>query len=114
MKFKLIMVLVDDTRLDPVLDEARTAGATGATVINNAQGQGLKQRFGIFGLELMEPRSVALILVEERRADAVLDAVSRAGQLDETLSTGIALELDVVRAVGLAEHVKVLAEKCPP
>ena len=114
MKFRLIMVFVDDTRLDPVAEEARAAGATGATVIINAQGQGLKQRFGIFGLELMEPRSVALILVEERRADAVLDAVSRAGYLDESLSTGIALELDVVRAVGLTEHVKTLAEKCPP
>ncbi|AHE99446.1 P-II family nitrogen regulator [Thioalkalivibrio paradoxus] len=114
MKFSLIMVFVDDAHLDSVLDEARAAGATGATIINNAQGQGLQQRFGIFGLELMEPRSVALILVEKRRADTVLDTVSRAGHLDETLSTGIALELDVARAVGLTEHVKTLAEKYPP
>lgn len=42
MKFKLIMVFVDQERTDDVLDAACAAGATGATIINNARGQGLK------------------------------------------------------------------------
>ena len=47
MEFKLILVFVDDEKSDDVLDAARKAGATGATIINNAQGQGLKKEFGI-------------------------------------------------------------------
>ncbi|QTF91535.1 hypothetical protein [Halomonas sp. BM-2019] len=41
MDFKLLMIFVDQDRTDRVLDAARQAGATGATIINNAQGQGL-------------------------------------------------------------------------
>lgn len=58
MEFKLILVFVDDERSDQALDAAREAGATGATIINNARGQGLKKRFGIFGLEVLDPRTV--------------------------------------------------------
>ena len=41
MHFKLILVLVDDTHTSTVLDAAREAGATGATVIHTARGEGL-------------------------------------------------------------------------
>lgn len=44
MRFKLILAFVEDARTDKVLDAAREAGATGATVINNARGQGLNQK----------------------------------------------------------------------
>lgn len=113
MDFKLILVFVDDERSDNVLDAAREAGATGATIVNNAQGQGLKKRFGIFGLEVLAPRTVLMILVETRRSAKVLDAVSKAGGLDESLNTGIAIELDVSRAVGLTEHIQALSKQHP-
>lgn|SRR5690554_3228539 len=109
MKFKLIMVFVDQERTDDVLDAARAVGATGATIINNAQGQGLKQHLTFFGFEYMGARSVVLILVDETRSAQVLEAVSSAGKLDETSETGIALELDVSNAVGLKEHIKALS-----
>lgn len=112
-KFKLIMVFVDDERTDRVLDAARAAGATGATIIRNAQGQGLERRSSFFGLEYLAPRDVILVLVEARRSEAVLDAVVAAGQLDERLETGLALELDVTRAHGLSEHIKALAATKP-
>lgn len=114
MEFKLILVFVDDEKSDDVLDAARAAGATGATIINNAQGQGLKKEFGIFGLEILAPRTVLLVLVEARRSSEVLDAVSKSGALDESVNTGIALELDVSRAVGLSEHIRVLSREHPP
>ena len=113
MDFKLILAFVDDDHADRVLDAAREAGATGATIVNNAQGQGLKKRFGLFGLEVLDPRSVLLILVESRRASRVLSAVGKAGELDESINTGIALELDVSRTVGLTEHIKALSESLP-
>jgi nitrogen regulatory protein PII len=114
MDFKLILVFVDDEKMDDVLDAAREAGATGATIIANAQGQGLHKQIGIFGLEVFAPRTVLLILVEARRSAEVLEAVCSAGGLDESLNTGIAIELDVTRAVGLTEHIKRLTHDHPP
>lgn len=48
MRFKLILAFVEDSKTDKVLDAARDAGATGATVINNARGQGLNQKRTFF------------------------------------------------------------------
>ena len=114
MDFKLLMAFVDEDKTDKVLDASRAAGATGATIVTNARGQGLKKTLGIFGLEILNPRDVLLILVESRRIEIVLDAVRRAAKLDESLSTGIALVLDVEQAVGLSDHINLLASKIPP
>ncbi len=38
MHFKLIIALVEDDKTDAVLNAARTSGATGATMINQARG----------------------------------------------------------------------------
>ncbi|SFC21164.1 nitrogen regulatory protein P-II family [Marinospirillum celere] len=114
MDFKLIMAFVDEGKTDSVLTASRNAGATGSTIIPNARGQGLEKSLGIFGLEILHPRDVVLVLVEARRADEVLEAIKQAGQLDESLGTGIALEIDVNKAVGLSEHIKKLEEKIPP
>jgi hypothetical protein len=113
IKFKLILAFVDDGIVESVLDAAREAGATGSTIIPNARGQGLKRHLTFFGLEFLGPRSVLMFLVESRRADAVMDAVTRVGKLDETLETGIAIELDVTRATGLSAHIQTLAEQVP-
>ena len=43
MRFKLIVVFVEDMLTDQILESARNAGATGATVINNARGEGLNK-----------------------------------------------------------------------
>lgn len=113
MDFKLLMVFVDEQMTDKVLDASRDAGATGATIITNARGQGLQKTLGIFGLEILNPRDVLLILVEERRAEIVLEAVAKAGNLDESLNTGVAITIDVDRAIGLSEHIRKLQETNP-
>jgi len=41
MHFKLIIAFVEDSKTDKVMDAAREAGATGATVIGNARGEGM-------------------------------------------------------------------------
>ena len=41
MHFKLLITFVSDNKTNAVLKAARSAGATGATVINNARGEGL-------------------------------------------------------------------------
>ncbi len=111
--FKLIMVFVDEGRVDAVLDAARDAGATGATIIPNARGQGARRHLSFFGLEFLGPRSVILLVVEARRVDEVMTAVTTAGGLDESAETGIAIELDISRVTGMSEHIRMLATQHP-
>ena len=61
MRFKLIIAFVEDTKTDDVLDAARSAGATGATVINNARGAGLNQKTTFLGLTLDVQKDVFVI-----------------------------------------------------
>jgi len=44
MHFKLIIAFVEDNKTDEIMEAAREAGATGCTVINNARGEGLKEK----------------------------------------------------------------------
>lgn len=113
MKFKLIMVFNDTDKTDKLLDASRKAGATGATIISSARGMGLNKAIGIFGLEVLNPRDVILVLVEERRAQQVMDVLVDIGGLDEKLDTGIAIMLDVEQALGLTEHIKKLEQQKP-
>ena len=52
MHFKMIIAFVEDSKTDAVLDAAREKGATGATIIHNARGEGLNVSKTFFGLSL--------------------------------------------------------------
>ena len=108
--FKLIIALVNDDHTDAVLDAARDAGATGATIINNARGQGLKKSKTFFGLSLDAQRDLVLFLVEEHLARKILDEIGRVGEFDEKPGTGIAFQIDVEDAVGVNHQVLKLTE----
>ncbi|MBL1379209.1 P-II family nitrogen regulator [Zobellella iuensis] len=110
MRFKLILVFVDDDKTDALLDAAREAGATGATIINNARGEGLKKAQGIFGMALTAQRDVLLLLVEEHLCRKILETIAEVGQFDDTPGTGIALQVDVEDALGVKHQIKTLSE----
>ena len=104
MHFKLIMAFVDDARSDDVLDAARAAGATGATVINNARGEGLRQKKTFLGLSLETQRDVLLFLVEEHLSRQILEEIARVGEFDNSSGTGVAVQVDVEDAVGISHQ----------
>ena len=110
MHFKLLIALVDDGRTNAVLKAARTAGATGATVINNARGEGLFEPKTFFGLSLDTQRDMILLLVEEHLARQILEEIERAGEFDAKPGTGIAIQIDVEDAVGVTGQVAKLHE----
>ena len=110
MRFKLIIALVDDEVTDEVLDASRTVGATGATVINHARGEGIQKSKTFFGLTLETQRDVLLLLVEEHLSREVLETISRVGKFDDTPGTGIAFQVDVEDAVGVSHQIKQLSE----
>ena len=110
MHFKLLITLVEDSKTDAVLTAARSAGATGATVLGQARGEGLKQAKTFFGLTLEAQRDMLLFLVEEHLSRSVLETVSKVCQFDETPGTGIAFQIDVEDAVGVSQQINRLTD----
>ncbi len=105
MKFKLIVCLVDHVQTDPLLHTAREAGATGSTVITSARGEGLKPAKTFLGLDLVGQRDMVLLLVEEHLSRAILERIAEACHFDDTHGTGIAFQVDIEDAVGLASQI---------
>jgi nitrogen regulatory protein PII len=110
MRFKLIIVLVEDDKTNLVLDASREAGATGATVINNARGEGIEQTKTFFGLSLETQRDVVLLLVEEHLARKILEKIAEVAEFDEKPGTGIAFQIDVEDAIGVQHQVSDLTK----
>lgn len=110
MHFKLILAFVEDTETNAIMAAAREAGATGATVINNARGEGLNKTKTFFGLALESQRDVIVFIVEEHLSRHILETISTVGCFDTKPGTGIAVQLDVEDAVGVAHQVKQLSE----
>ncbi|MDH5571510.1 MAG: P-II family nitrogen regulator [Gammaproteobacteria bacterium] len=108
MHFKLIIAFVEDSKTDKVMDAAREAGATGATIISNARGEGLEKSKTFFGLSLETQRDVLLFLVEEHLSRHILEKISDIGKFDTGVGTGIAIQIDVEDAVGVAHQVEKL------
>ncbi len=110
MHFKLIMTFVQDDKTDDVMKAARDAGATGATIINNARGEGLKSSKTFFGLSLETQRDVLIFLVEEHMSREILETISAAGEFEARPGCGIAFQVDVEDVVGISQQVNVLKE----
>lgn len=111
MRFKLIMALVDDNQTDAVVDAAREAGATGATVLTGCRGEGLTRGKTFFGLDLTGQRDMLLFVVEQHMARQILEVVAKVAGFDEQPGRGIALTLDVEDAVGLGQQIQTIREE---
>ena len=109
MHFKMIVVFVEDDKTDDVMDAARQAGATGATVINNARGEGLKKSKTFFGLTLETQRDIVMFLIEEHMSREILESIAEAGKFDEEPGSGIAFIIDVEDVVGVSQQIASLA-----
>ncbi|MCL1079944.1 P-II family nitrogen regulator [Parashewanella spongiae] len=111
MRFKLIVAFVDDACTDKILDATREAGATGATVINHARGEGVNKKQTFMGLTLNVQRDVILLLVEEHLSRNILETINETGQFDSNPGQGIAIQIDVEDAVGVAHQVEALTKE---
>lgn len=110
MHFKLIIALVDDSKTDSVLKAARDAGATGATVLNQARGEGLEPSKTFFGLTLETQRDMVMFLVEEHLSRKILEKIAEVGGFEEKPGTGIAFQLNVEDAVGVSHQMERLSK----
>jgi len=109
MRFKLIVVFVEDSKTDEVAEAAKNSGATGCTRIYSASGEGLEQTQTFLGLTLETQRDVLLLLVEEHRARHILESIGEAGEFDASPGTGIAFQVDVEDAIGVLHQAETIA-----
>ena len=106
MHFKLLIAFVEDKLTDKVVDAAREAGATGATVINHARGEGLQQSKTFFGLSLETQRDMILFLVEQHLSRKILEKICEIGEFESAPGSGIAIQIDVEDAVGVSHQIE--------
>lgn len=111
MHFKLLLAFVDDSKTTLVVDAAREAGATGATVVTSARGEGLEKTTTFLGLSLETQRDVILFLVEEHLSRSILETIGQVGQFDVSPGTGIAFQIDVEDALGVAHQIDKLTDR---
>jgi len=111
MKFKLIIALVEDTKTNEIMSTARQAGATGATVLSDARGEGLKPQRTFFGLALESQRDMLMFIVEDQLSRTVLERISEAGGFDETPGSGVAFSINIEDAIGLKSQIHAISEE---
>lgn len=111
MHFKLILVLVEDSHTEAVLEASRHAGATGATVLNQARGEGAEKKKTFFGLTLDAQRDLVMLLVEEHVSRSILETIATTCRFDEQPGTGIAFQIDVEDAIGVSHQIRQLSSK---
>lgn len=111
MDFKLIIALVQDTITSTVIERAREIGATGATVITSAHGEGLRPAKTFFGLTLEGQVDVLLFIVEKHICRKVLEGISEVAHFDEESGAGIAIQLNIEDAVGLKQQLNLIKEE---
>ena len=111
MKFKLIVVLVDDHLTETVVRTAREAGATGSTVVTSARGTGLRPAKTFLGLDLEGQRDVILLLIEEHLSRHILENIGDVCHFDENPGSGIAFQVDIEDVVGLASQLETISSE---
>ena len=111
MHFKLIVVMVEDSKTKAIMEAAREAGATGVTVLNQARGEGINPVKTFLGLSVNNQIDVLLMLVEEHFSRNVLEKVSLVGEFDESAGSGIAMQVDVEDAIGVRHQITALSDE---
>jgi len=111
MNLKLIMAFVADEKTDVVLEAAREAGATGATVFPSVRGEGLEPEKTFLGLDLTAQRDVLMFMVAAPKAREILETICKAGKFDEEPGSGIAIQIEIEDAVGLKTQEEALIKE---
>jgi len=109
MRFKLILSSVKPDITDHIVDSAKAAGATGATIIP-ARGTGIKEAKTFFGLSLEAQTDIIMLLVEEHLVTDILDSIKEAGEFHKP-GTGIAFVVPVEHVVGLESQMEKFKEE---
>jgi nitrogen regulatory protein PII len=109
MKFKIVLAPVKTHKTDAIVDAAKEAGATGATIIG-ARGTGIHEAKTFFGLTLEDQTDIVLFLMEEHVVKEVLAAIETAGEFDKP-GTGIAFVMPVEQVIGMESQMEIFKQR---
>ncbi|MDR7870819.1 MAG: P-II family nitrogen regulator [Tissierellaceae bacterium] len=99
MKHDAIFTIVDKGLSDEVIDAAKSAGATGGTVIHG-RGSGSAEKALLFNFEIEPEKDIILILSNSEKTDMIIDSISEKLKIDEP-GKGIIFTMEVTRTLGL-------------
>lgn len=100
-EYELIMVVLNQSYTDDVMDAARSAGAAGGTVIH-AKGTGAKYAEKFFGVSLANEKEVILIAARSEEKTAIMKAISEQTGT-ETPAGAISFSLPISTVAGLRQ-----------
>lgn len=109
MRFKLIIASVKTDLTDHIVDTAKEAGATGATIIP-ARGTGIHEAKTFFGLSLESQTDIIQFLIEEHLVIKILNTIKEAGEFHKP-GTGIAFVVPVEHVVGLESQMELFKDE---
>ena len=97
----LLTVIVNHGYADDVMAEARKAGAAGGTILN-ARGTGKEEDVKFFGITLVPEKEMLLIVTEDPKAPAILEAIRKIPHLTEP-GGGIVYAMNVEQFIVLGK-----------
>lgn len=111
MKFKLIIATVTDERTEDVMKRARSMGATGATVITSARGEGMKPPKSFFGITVEGQVDVLMFIVEQHMARSIMEGIAESGNFETVKGTGVVFQLDIEDVMGIGSQIEAIKEE---
>ena len=99
-KYELIFCIVNSGYSGIVMDAARSAGATGGTLMRG-RGSAGKEAEEFFHIQIEPEKEIVMILAPEEIRDAIMSSVYKEAGLSSA-GQGIIFSLPVTRTAGLA------------
>ena len=97
--YEAIFVIADHGKGALIVDSAKRAGSSGATLIN-ARGSGILESNMPFAMEIEPEQEIVLILSDSSVSEQIIEAVTRENDL-LTPGNGILFTCDVTKSIGL-------------
>ncbi|MBI4666292.1 MAG: P-II family nitrogen regulator [Nitrospinae bacterium] len=109
MRFNLIFTICPADRQEEIVEAAKAAGATGATLLS-ARGTGVKEAKTFFGLSLDRPQEAVIMLVERHLCPKIMKAIYDSGDMVKP-GNGICFTLPVDTVMGLESQLLLLRKE---
>ena len=108
MDFVAVFVVVERGKADPIVEEAKKAGASGATIFYG-RGTGENEFKKFFNLHIESSKEVIFVLTQESKKTPIIEAMVKAGKLDDP-GTGVLFTIPVTEVIGL-RHREAMRKK---
>lgn len=99
LNIKCIVTIVERGKADNIVDKAKDAGATGATVFYG-RGTGESEVKKFLKINVESSKEIILILTKEEKYKRIMEAIVEAGELKKP-GTGIIFTVPIVDLIGL-------------